>query len=500
MVGMDAERAETYLRLLAEAEVRRAAVAGPAAVGEPTVVDAGIWRMLAPAWVLMAVGAVRADAAEAILADLQVALQARCRPRRYAASRPAHLPRPPRFPPARFPARLTPAAGPCVAGPGVAGPGVADPGVADLGSEAGGVLGDPGAVQVVPVGRRVRLADVEVCIVALNVTPAFARIMVTARRHGLAEPAGAGPAGAGSGSVEQLLKMTARDDRGGHYLTGLAGAAIARFGDRWQGTISAWQPPTDMEWLEFRFPAGDRVVRIDLLGAPATAAVTAEDAPVSLGERLLTAAAERALAAAGTESAQGGHEAEMLGAMAAALAAAGTLPAASPLADHVATLCGVLGPLASVDGGLALADAGLPEPWLDVLAGLRRVRAGYRAGNGCAAIGVDLGKLDGTRFVLAGLENEVGRTYLQVFIEGFGEMAVQWDSFGTDGVPSTFSWWLRDETGHWHVAMPDFRFTGDATYLSMEVFPPLSRSSESVEVVVTGLAGRVSARVPLAWF
>jgi hypothetical protein len=85
MVGMDAERAETYLRLLAEAEVRRAAVAGPAAVGEPTVVDAGIWRMLAPAWVLMAVGAVRADAAEAILADLQIALQARCRPRRYAA-------------------------------------------------------------------------------------------------------------------------------------------------------------------------------------------------------------------------------------------------------------------------------------------------------------------------------------------------------------------------------------------------------------------------------
>jgi hypothetical protein len=48
--------------------------------------------------------------------------------------------------------------------------------------------------------------------------------------------------------------------------------------------------------------------------------------------------------------------------------------------------------------------------------------------------------------------------------------------------------------------MPDLQRTGDGTFLSMEVFPPLSRSWESVEVVLTGLAGRVCARVPLAWF
>jgi hypothetical protein len=484
MVGMDAE---TYLRLLAEAEVRRTAGTGAAAPGEPTVVDAGMWRMLAPAWVLMAVGAVPADSAETILADLQLALQARCHPRQYVASRPARLRLPPRFPlPARLPQRLTPAADP--GRQADAGGGAAD--AADAG-------GGAGPVQVVPVGRRVRFAGVEVCIAAVEVTPGFARIMVTARQHGPA---------AGSQSIEESLKVTARDDRGGHYLTGRAGDAGAGSGDKWRGTISAWQTPADMEWVEFRFLAGDRVVRIDLIGAPAitavtaVTAVTAEDAAVSLGERLLTAAAERALAAAGTESARGGYLAEMLGAIAAALAAAGALPAASPLTDHVATLCAVLRPLASVDGGLALADAGLPEPWLDVLAGLRRVRAGYRAGNGYAAIGVDLGELDGTRFVLAGLENELGRTYLQVFIEGFRDLAVRWDSFGTDGVPSTFSWWLRDEAGHWHVAMPDLQRTGDGTFLSMEVFPPLSRSWESVEVVLTGLAGRVCARVPLAWF
>ena len=78
MVGVDAERAETYLRLLAEAEVSLAVGAGAAAVGKPDVVHAGIWRMVVPAWVLVAVGAVRADAAETILADLQLALQARC--------------------------------------------------------------------------------------------------------------------------------------------------------------------------------------------------------------------------------------------------------------------------------------------------------------------------------------------------------------------------------------------------------------------------------------
>jgi hypothetical protein len=34
----------------------------------------------------------------------------------------------------------------------------------------------------------------------------------------------------------------------------------------------------------------------------------------------------------------------------------------------------------------------------------------------------------------------------------------------------------------------------------MEVLPPLSRSSDSVEVEVTGCTGRVRCRAPLAWF
>ena len=134
MVGVDAERAETYLRLLAEAEVSLAVGAGPAAVGKPDVVHAGIWRMVVPAWVLVAVGAVRADAAETILADLQLALQARCLPREYAASRPARLPRPARFPlPARFPPRLTPE-------PGHAGGAGAGAGGAGAGAGAGAVV------------------------------------------------------------------------------------------------------------------------------------------------------------------------------------------------------------------------------------------------------------------------------------------------------------------------------------------------------------------------
>ena len=58
---------------------------------------------------------------------------------------------------------------------------------------------------------------------------------------------------------------------------------------------------------------------------------------------------------------------------------------------------------------------------------------------------------------------------------------------------------LRDEAGHWHVAMPDTLQTGDGTFLSMEVLPPLSRSSDSVEVEVTGCAGRVRCRAPASW-
>src|SRR5271169_4038662 len=78
---MNRECAETYLRLLAEAELRDPALASPPA---PRAADAPF--VTAPvaltraAWALTAVGALDLQTAEAILADAELAVAARHRP------------------------------------------------------------------------------------------------------------------------------------------------------------------------------------------------------------------------------------------------------------------------------------------------------------------------------------------------------------------------------------------------------------------------------------
>src|SRR5271165_6397329 len=76
---MNREDAETYLRLLAEAELRDPlSVRAPASAGAPSVtVPIKVTRV---AWALTAVGALSRETAEDVLADVGLALAVRHRP------------------------------------------------------------------------------------------------------------------------------------------------------------------------------------------------------------------------------------------------------------------------------------------------------------------------------------------------------------------------------------------------------------------------------------
>ncbi|MGH3284079.1 MAG: hypothetical protein ACRDPD_05245, partial [Streptosporangiaceae bacterium] len=78
---MNRERAETYLRLLTEAELRDPALAPPA----PRSADAPFVTtpitLIRAAWALTAVGALDLQTAEAILGDAELAVAARRRRR-----------------------------------------------------------------------------------------------------------------------------------------------------------------------------------------------------------------------------------------------------------------------------------------------------------------------------------------------------------------------------------------------------------------------------------
>src|ERR1700743_3417088 len=111
---MNRERAEIFLRLLAETELRDWAAAGTGGrpfAGLPTALPRA-------AWALTVIGAVEEQTAEAILADIDLALDARRRPevrRGAGGGPPGGLPVPRRFAGARMPRGLrarTPGPGP----------------------------------------------------------------------------------------------------------------------------------------------------------------------------------------------------------------------------------------------------------------------------------------------------------------------------------------------------------------------------------------------------
>jgi hypothetical protein len=111
-----------------------------------------------------------------------------------------------------------------------------------------------------------------------------------------------------------------------------------------------------------------------------------------------------------------------------------------------------------------------------------------------APLGVGLPDIDGTRFALAGLSSAAGQSQLHVVASGLPQRTAPL-------LPATaggFSWWLNDGA-HWHVATAGLLEQigpGQAEF-RLRLTPPLTSVPDTVEVVVTGSAGRVRVVMPV---
>ena len=195
---MNRERAETYLRLLAEAELRDPALAlssagPPARSADAPFVTAPV-ALTRAAWALTAVGALDLRTAEAILADAELAVAARQRPEVAAAS-PAG---PRRFAGGRALARMSHLM------PSVPALAPAPP---------GGSAPPDGPDRYVPVGQMVLFHDElisgELDLMAYAHTPAGARFTAAWRIRDLM--------GSRYNGLPPVDAITVADDRGQRY-------------------------------------------------------------------------------------------------------------------------------------------------------------------------------------------------------------------------------------------------------------------------------------------
>ena len=511
---MNRERAETYLRLLAEAELRDPALASPLAPrsADAPFVTAPI-TVIRAAWALTAVGALNLRTAEAILADVELAVAARRRPEAAAAS-PAgprlssagaqRGPAGPQPSSRRFPRRfaggrplarmvhLMPSV-PALAPPPAPSP--ADAAPADT-APAGG------PDRYVPVGQMIlfhdELVSGELDLMAYAHTAAGARFTATWRTRD--------PLGARRHGVPPVDAITLTDDRGQSY--GLVFDTKGRPESTCDLTLHP-DPPPDIGWLEITAP-GEQAVRVDLNRRAERPEPQISQIGLSIGELLLNRIAERMLAlipefrvnwhaelATTPPAPPVTNLAAGLGATIAALEAAEALSPLSPMPARLAALCASL----RICGhGITAAPAlDLPEPWLSMLTHYhRRKPETAPAGDGFAGVAAALPELDGIRLVLLGLHNGDGDTWMDAL--ALGQAPGMQHRALELGMAFPLSMWVRDGAGRWHAARPAawHHEEGEAA-LTLRLTPPLTRSCAWIEVLATGRSAEVRATVPLCW-
>jgi hypothetical protein len=469
---MNRERAETYLRLLAEAELRDRALPPPGPRSDAPFVTLPI-ALTRAAWALTAVGALDHQTVEAIVADAELARAVRSRPeggvpgpagpRRFVGGRPL--------------ARMSQ---PMPGGPA--------PGGACVASRP------DGPERYVPVGLMILFRDElisgELGLMAYAHTAGGARFTATWRtremlgslRHGL-PPVGA---------------FSLTDDRGHRY--DLLFETKGRPESTCDLTLRP-DPPPDIGWLEITAP-GEQAVRVDLDRRTEQPEPQVSEISLSVGEHMLNRIAERLLTLAPDHRMDWRRPsvsamATGLGATVAALEAAEVLSPASPVPGRLAALCASL---RIGDHGITAAPApDLPVPWLSMLTHYQRRKPGAApAGDGFAAVAAALPELEGIRLVLLGLHNCDGGTWMDALALGRLPERQQ-GSLGLD-MAFPLSMWVRDGAGRWHAARPAgwYHEAGEAT-LTLRLTPPLTRSCAWIDVLATGQSAQVRATVPLSW-
>jgi len=289
-----------------------------------------------------------------------------------------------------------------------------------------------------------------------------------------------------SAPMFHLRDTTATDDRGGSYLAGFSGGGSD---GHWDGSLK-FRPavPAGVRWLDIAL-VGAETVRVDLTAAPPPLPVTSVPLTAdSLADRYLDQRTLDLLRDGPREQADD-DEPEVV-AIAAALLAAGALPADNPALGRLATVA------AQVGLGLPASLAGvtpcaLPPDWLAPPA----PRDSDAGPTGMLPVAAVLPEVDGARCAIVGLQSEPGSATLQIEASGWpGPRA-----FSLVG-EEQLRWTARDDRGGLYAArhLGGGYGNGRATF-RMGLHPAIDPRARELQVILTGRTAEVSVTFPLDW-
>jgi hypothetical protein len=475
------ERAEAYLRRVAEAELRRAGrelrriEAAPGGPGQEVfvAVSRAQWKVVRTGRILVAAGALDRDFLLRFASEFHVAVTIRSRflldrDRRrgvlvHSLAEPP-LPAPPAAP-------------------------------------------APAVMMTTPIGRVLRVrtgrAPADLHLLAAVRTGTEAALTVVMRMHWPPDRSSADLEASGAGPHHLPYdQLSVVDERGTRYSLQFKSGSLGR-GTTWRGIARlAPVPPATVRRLDL-IGDGTRLIGLSLTPGAETGLAATPITPAATpatkippGERLLTVEAERILA---TREPRAPRERPDPAEISAVLKATGAIAAGSPLPGQLAALVRRLGGDWPAGTGPPAAPAAeiaeIPAPWSSVLAGDNAPRPA-EAPEAFAPVAHLLPDVDGARFVLVGLSLTDGESHLHVI--GSGRLPEPADQYEHNWTPG-FSWWLRDRAGHWHVgtSVEPWPFGDGLQSFQLRLTPPLTAVTGPVELVLTGPATQIRAVVPI---
>jgi hypothetical protein len=172
----------------------------------------------------------------------------------------------------------------------------------------------------------------------------------------------------------------------------------------------------------------------------------------------------------------------------------------SPVPARLATLSlaiGVTGSGSSRPGG----DEALPARWRAVLSYYGR-RGRQPPAYGTGSIGVTLPPVDGVRFAVAGVHTGSTGTVLHVIARGLRSVPLPGPT--RPGRDTRFSWWARDDSGAWHLAIVQaWNLSHDDMPLRLALLPPLPPgapgSTGTLTLEVSGPTSRLTTDLTVHW-
>ena len=451
------EAAETYLRLIAEAQLRQRPV-----LSGPGPHPHRVWLAAAT---LAAVGAVNPEVAWRVVSEFETLAGLRSgnlRPVISSLRRPHWASRP-----SRGPART----------------GLAAPTAVQV-----------GATLALPPEREGWYG--EFCLLSLVRTDTQAALAVAARWAGQTRRA-AGP----RPRHAPFYQVGAVNDCGISYRAALWDMGVEDGRDWWDchlGLDPAPAPGT--RWLEVGPGAQGQRVRIDLAAPPGAVQIITEPVPPdSPAARLLDQMGDDLLALEYAGTGSGGQVEHRIAQVIEDLNGSGTLPAGDPAVLRLAGLGWRLG--LDLGPGGPVPSRALPPAWISLLADGPR----HDGLDATAPLAAGLPEIGGARFALAGLRSSRDGATLHVMASGWEPQGQGWLVHGTGPASSpldpSLSWRARDSTGRWHLVSGMSWGAASQTrgMIKMYLTPPLHPAATALEVIVTGPTSRVRATVPLGW-